>query len=171
MDDLIQLLIQQPELWYKLKQEPFSLQSFPPEYHPFIYSILEQPETRQLLDELLQLLNQPRPDDILPRPRSDEPVYIYEDGNPFKEIGLKTHFERLGRYHFITRLQSYRYLSRRKASNDRVQYLYPDRLGGIFSNKEKSIYYYIFLSESNEEKARNAANLLNLALYGKSGGA
>ncbi len=102
----------------------------------------------------------------LPCARSKEVVFKYEEDNPYKEIGLKSHFERLSRYLFITRLQSYRYLTRNKSSRDKIEVVESDKLGGIFTNKEKSIYYYIFLSEKDIQKAANACQVLNLALYG-----
>ncbi|MEN6351069.1 MAG: hypothetical protein ABFD08_16950, partial [Syntrophomonas sp.] len=97
-------------------------------------------------------------------------VYIYEEANPFKEPGLKAHFERLGRYPFITRLQSYRYLTRNRASRDRIECREADRLGGIFSNKLRSIYYLIYLSEADSKKAETACQLLNSVFYGNSEG-
>lgn len=170
-DDLVNLLLNQPELAASLSQDTRSLDQLPQEYRPFVSQMLGQTEARRRLLQLLQSTETDPQAGTLPPPRQQEAVYIYEDGNPYKEIGLKTHFERLGRFNFITRLQSYRYLSRHKASQDRIQYLSPDCLAGIFSNKEKSIYYYIFLSEDSQLKAKNAARLLNLTLYGNSGGA
>lgn len=170
--DMIDLLVRQPELLDSFRQDPLPVNAVPAEFRHFLTEALGQAESRRLLGQLLEVLRETEAEpDILPQPRRQDPVYIYEDANPFKEIGLKTHFERLGRFTFITRLQSYRYLTRNKASQDWIQYRSPDCLGGIFSNKEKSIYYYIFLSETDESKARNAARLLNLVLYGKSGGA
>jgi len=170
VSDLINLIVKHPELTASLTSEPMFLDEVPLEYRPFLGKMLGQPESRRLMIQLLQTAAQPESKEkTLPKPREQEPIYMYEDGNPYKEIGLKTHFDRLGRFNFVTRLQSYRYLSH-KASQDRIQYLSPDCLGGIFSNKEKSIYYYIFLSEDNQVKAENAARLLNLAVYGKSGG-
>lgn len=170
--DIVDLLVKRPELLASFRQDPLPVNDIPPEYHQYLSESLGQAESRRLLSRLLDVLGETEADQVsLPGPRRQDPVYIYEDANPFKEIGLKTHFERLGRFSFITRLQSYRYLSGNKASQDWIQYRSPDCLGGIFSNKEKSIYYYIFLSEADEVKARNAARLLNLVLYGKSGGA
>ncbi len=102
---------------------------------------------------------------VLPRPRQHKPVFKYEVANPSKETGLKQHFERIARFTFVSRLQSYRYLSGNKANRDRIDYFSPDTLKGIFTNKEKSIYFYIYLSESHREKARNACELLNFSLY------
>jgi hypothetical protein len=55
-------------------------------------------------------------------------------------------------------------LTRNKAHADKIDFVGPDRLGGIFTNKQKSIYYYIYLTEQNEVKARNACRILHLAL-------
>jgi hypothetical protein len=102
----------------------------------------------------------------LPEPRQKVLVYKYETANPYKETGLKSHFDRIGRYSFVSRLQSIRYLRGSKASEDKIELISGDCLGGIFTNKEKSIYYYIFLTENNALKAKNACRVLNLALYG-----
>lgn len=169
--DLINLISGHPELLDSLVGEHLEPDSLPQEYRTLLKEILGQADSQRLLGQLMQIIEQPVPGQhALPRLNAQSPVYIYEDANPYKEIGLKTHFERLGRFGFITRLQSYRYLTRHKANQDRIQYVSPDCLGGIFSNKEKSIYYYIFLSEADQIKAENAARLLNLTLYGKGGG-
>jgi len=101
----------------------------------------------------------------LPQPREKDAVIKYESANPFKEAGLKSHFERLARYPFISRLQSYRYLNNNKASQDRIYVISGDTLGGIFTNKDRSIGYYIYLTENDCSKAVNACRLLNRELY------
>jgi len=172
IDDLINLIIEHPALLSSLEGEHLDPDSLPMEYQALLREILGQADSRRLFGQVVQIMQQPASgQNVLPRPREGTPVYIYEDANPFKEIGLKTHFERLGRFGFITRLQSYRYLTRHNSGQDRIHYISSDCLGGIFSNKEKSIYYYIFLSEADQLKAENAARLLNLALYEKGGGA
>lgn len=163
------MLIKRPELRNSLATQ--DLAALPKEYQQLVSDLLRQADSHLVINQLLEAINKPAGDqDLLPRPRETDLVYKYEEGNPYKEIGLSTHFERLGRFVFITRLQSYRYLTRNKASQDRIQYVSPDCLGGIFTNKEKSIYYYIFLTEPDQLKAQNAARLLNLTLYDKGGG-
>lgn len=167
IDDLIDFLISRPELFACLGEGPLPLQLFPTELQAYLQFTFESDLDRQYLQSLLRVLKDSGSiNEELPHPRKNEIVYKYEDSNPYKEIGLKKHFDRLGRYSFITRLQTYRYLTRRKAQEDKIEYLYPDKLGGIFTNKEKSIYYYIFLSEADSQKAHNACRLLNIVFYG-----
>ncbi len=165
-DELINLLLAEPALIPLLRAEPFPIQMFPAHYHPYLRYISQDSQGfllwKKLLSSLPQFTDKNAP---LPKARQNSPVYVFEDGNPYKEIGLKTHFDRLGRYEFVTRLQSYRYLARGKAKQDRIEYIAPDRLGGIFSNKEKSIYYYIYLSQYDSDRAHNACRLLNLVFY------
>lgn len=169
MDDLVNFLVSHPELLLDVRQGNFSMQDFPPYLHPYLNYTFKQPGHYSYLQRLAVWLNEQKVDTlILPEPRRGEVVCVYEDANPHKEIGLKIHFERLGRYSFITRLQSYRYLTRSKARSDRIEVLAPDQLGGIFTNKEKSIYYFIFLSQYDSIKAENAAHLLNTVMHGLS---
>lgn len=167
--DFVTLLRNRPALRSHLNGENPGPDEFPTEYRQFLDDLLGQADSLLLINSLLETVNQQEQGQNLPYPREIDLTCIYEDGNPYKEIGLKTHFERLGHFNFITRLQSYRYLSKSKASQDRIQYISPDCLAGIFTNKEKSIYYYIYLTEADQLKAKNAARLLNLALYGKGG--
>lgn len=166
-DDLINYLLEHPQALHLFEIDPLPLQEFPPTLHPYLKYTFKQPVDSQILHKLLQSLNQAVANiNVLPGPRQGEIVYKYEDDNNRKEIGLKSHFERLARYSFITRLQTYRYLTRNKAANDKFEYIDGDHLGGIFTNKEKSIYYFIFLSENDPVKAQNACRVLNIA-FGK----
>jgi hypothetical protein len=167
MDDLLNFLLYHPELMSQIQKTANCLKLFPLELHPYLSYLLEQEQDWALIKKISRSLSRSlskRPQ--LPTARKGNAVLKYERGNPYKEIGLKPHFERLARYGFITRLQSYRYLQRGKASQDRISVLDAGRLGGIYTNKEKSIYYYIFLSETDMIKAENACLALNTALYG-----
>lgn len=162
-DDFFNYIGNQPDMLIALSQSNIPLTIFPSEFHPYLeYTFGSTVPIQSMLAVLL--LNKMGTDG-LPKPRLGAAVLKYEESNPYKEQGLKTHFERLARYSFITRLQSYRYLTRNKSSYDRIEFISPDRLGGIFTNKQKSIYYYLFLSEADETKARNACDFLNLMLY------
>jgi len=168
LGDVISLLVEQPELLSFALQRPVQWQYFPPAYRPYLQTCAQNRLKGQLFYEVVkQMADKPENLASLPRPRDAEVAMLFEDQNPFKERGLKAHFDRLSRFTFITRLQSVRYLTQHKAKQDRVEVLAPDRLGGIFTNKEKSIYYYIYLTESIEVKARKACALINLALYGQ----
>jgi hypothetical protein len=163
-DDFFNYLCSHPELNQRLSKYGLPLTVFPSELHPYLQYTFGS--SLPVLD-VFSLLDSTKSSPDLPQPRSGMPVFKYEDSNPYKERGLKTHFERLARYSFVTRLQSYRYLTRGKASCDRMEYVSPDCLGGIFTNKQKSIYYYLFLSEADEIKAHNACALLNLVFYSR----
>jgi hypothetical protein len=166
IDDLIDYLLSRPELFANLGDGPLPLQLFPAELRAYLHYTYGSDLDRQYLQSILRMIKASVSiTEELPSPRNNEIVYKYEDSNPYKEIGLKKHFDRLARYSFISRLQTYRYLTRAKAQEDRIEYLKPDRLGGIFTNKEKSIYYYIFLSEADSKKAQNACRLLNIVFY------
>lgn len=170
IDQLVNFLTEKPELLPKLKEKPFPLELFPPELRPYLQYSLKLSADEFPLSILLDFLdNNQELVRQLPLARKNEVVYKFEDGNPYKEAGLKAHFDRLSRYSFITRLQSYRYLSGGKASFERIEFLAADRLGGIFTNREKSLYYYIFLSEADEIRAKNACHLLNMVFYGGNG--
>jgi len=167
-DDFFDYLLQNPELAKNLAGSLQVADFFPPHLHAYLLdeygSSIDVETLRHLQDALCAHF-----DAIwqLPAPRQKDPVYKYEDNNQYKEPGLKNHFERIGGYSFVTRIQSYRYLRRSKSVNDKIEVISPDCLGGIFTNKEKSIYYYIFLTEENESKAINACRVLNRSLYGK----
>lgn len=160
-DDFFDYLARRPDLVQNCGSF-LPLTEFPPELHPYLQYTFGRMVP---IENCARLMVQNNIGSGLPAPRSGPAVFKYEEANPFKEQGLKTHFERLARYSFITRLQSYRYLTAKKSTSDRIEYVSPDRLGGIFTNKQKSIYYYLYLSEANELKARNACNFLNLILY------
>lgn len=168
MDDLIDFFLYHPEEFEEcIKANRIILDIFPPGLKLYIQELnhsCDESEILKLFQWMADKFGNRLPE--LPAARSKEIVFKYEEANPYKEIGLKSHFERLSRYHFITRLQSYRYLTRNKSSRDRIEVVDNDKLGGIFTNKEKSIYYYIFLSEKDMHKAANACQVLNLALYG-----
>jgi hypothetical protein len=162
---LINFLLSRPDLIETLRNEPLSVNNFPHEFHPYLrYTFADNLITRSDLPVIDYLLEHRAHLDHLPRPRTADIVYKYEEANPYKEPGLKTHFEKVGRYAFITRLISYRYLTRNKAHSDSISVVGKDCLRGIFTNKEKSIYYYIYLTEDDEVKSRNACQILNLAL-------
>lgn len=167
VDDLYDFLLAHPELARHLRAKPLDMAMFPVESHDYLGSaqgldILYNTVLPAL--EYIQSLD-PKTRD-LPRPRLSELVIKYESGNPLKETGLKTHFNRLEAYSFISRLQSVRYLRGTKASQDRIDVIAGDRLGGIFTNKAKSIYYYIHLTENDRGKASHACRVLNRDLYG-----
>ncbi|HNX27919.1 MAG TPA: hypothetical protein PKN87_00710 [Syntrophomonadaceae bacterium] len=162
LDDFINFLCLNPEL---IDQWEKSSALFPPELQPFLLFLKSTPGYR-FKSWLKELLKDNKPQE-LPVNREKDIVIKYEEANPYKESGIKAHFDRLSRYPFISRLQTYRYLSRSKAVNDRIEYLQPDQLGGIFTNKEKSIYYYIYLTESDEKKAHYVCSFLNKIFYDK----
>ncbi|MDD3852153.1 MAG: hypothetical protein PHD40_00685 [Syntrophomonadaceae bacterium] len=166
LDELYEYLTKNHEAIEKLFDLPASMASFPPALYPFLNHCLNYDYAllQQLHKSLHACLQKPL---SLPRSRSGAAVFKYEEANPYKEIGLKNHFERLARYTFVSRLQTYRYLTRNKAVEDRIEVISDDQLGGIFTNKQKSIYYYIFLTEPDIEKANQACFLLNLVFYGK----
>lgn len=167
IDDLFDFLLANPKALVSLEKAQLDLALFPDRLHAYLQYLFISGPANNMIHKILQLL---KPQSTMlgqvPMPRSKALVCKYEDANPYKEIGLKHHFERLGRYSFITRLQSYRYLSGNKASKARIEYIAPDQLGGIFNNKQKSIYYYLFLSEADSAKAANACKLLNSVFYG-----
>lgn len=162
MDNLINYLINHPHICEKYERA-IPLDVFPQEAKPYLLDTFG--ETGLIISSLWSDIINPQVIRELPRPRTGEIILKYEEANPFKEQGLKYHFDRLSRYSFISRLQTYRYLTRNKASFDRFEVIAPDCLGGIFTNKEKSIYYYVFLTEADEIKARNACQLLNYTFY------
>jgi hypothetical protein len=169
IDDLINYLVYHPDVLPQMQEEANLLKLFPANLHPYLSYLLEQETHWTILRKLSSTLFQTDADLLeLPPARISDAVIKYEEGNPYKEIGLKTHFERLARYQFVTRLQSYRYLQRGKASQDKITVLEKDKLGGIYTNKEKSIYYYIFLHQSDLVQAENACIILNAAFYGTS---
>lgn len=166
-DDFFDYLLKNPSLQAALQVQPLPTRVFPPylqEYlhHTYPDGLVEASSLPQL--DLHQADR--KASTTLPQPRQKDLVCKYEGGNAYKEIGLKSHFDRIGRYSFISRLQSVRYLRGNKASGDKIEPISSDCLGGVFTNKEKSIYYYIFLTEADDLKAGNACQVLNQALYG-----
>jgi len=165
MDQLIEYLVRNSWAYKEIAALPATLSSFPRALHPYLlYMLHHDPRS-------LQSINIPdvaAADDTcsLPEPRKQPAVLKFEAANSNKEPGLKAHFERLSRFTFISRLQSYRYLTKHKAAQDRIEVVDGQCLAGIFTNKEKSIYYYIFLTEDNLAKAQLACQTLNTALYG-----
>lgn len=167
IDDLVDFLTRHP-VTIASRQGDLPLQMFPEELHPYLRYLFTDHLNYGALQPILQFLNTSSETTAsLPEPRTGPVVCKFEEANPYKETGLKAHFDRLSRYQFITRLQTYRYLRRNKASHDKIEVLAGDRLGGIFTNKEKSIYYHLLLSENDIQKAANACRLLNLTLYGR----
>ncbi|PKM77264.1 MAG: hypothetical protein CVU90_08130 [Firmicutes bacterium HGW-Firmicutes-15] len=167
IDDFYDCLLNNPQLTEDLKSNSISIGAFPLYLHDYLeYTYPYGLDNFTILTHL-ELMKFDNASSLeLPEPRQKALVYKYESANPYKETGLKSHFDRIGRYSFVSRLQSIRYLSGSKASEDKIELLSGDCLGGIFTNKEKSIYYYIFLTENNALKAQNACRVLNLALYG-----
>lgn len=161
-DDFLNYLSGRPEL-LEHRNHDLPLTLFPPKLYPYLQYTFGSLIPIQAVSPVL-CMGQIGPDS-LPAPRAAAAILKYEESNPYKEQGLKTHFERLARYSFITRLQSYRYLTGKKSASDRIEFVSSDRLGGIFTNKQKSIYYYLFLTQAEEVKARNACNFLNQILY------
>jgi hypothetical protein len=167
IDDFYDYFINRPELMEDLKNNSLSLDAFPlclQDYLEYTYPDGLDASTILPQLELMKLDNTKSLD--LPEPRQKALICKYESANPYKETGLKSHFDRIGHYSFVSRLQSIRYLRGNKANEDKIELLSGDCLGGIFTNKEKSIYYYIFLTETHVIKAQNACRVLNLALYG-----
>ncbi len=164
LDDLLNFLLSHQDSIPALLERKKGWEAFPVELHPYLKYTFDEEGWRRFLRQLLAwFINQEPGTGILPKPREGDVVFIYEDANPYKELGLKRHFDRLARYSFISRLQSYRYLTRSKARSDRFEVIGPDKLGGIFTNKEKSLYYFVFLSEYDPIKAENACQALNMA--------
>jgi hypothetical protein len=167
IDDFYDYLINKPDLINELENKNLSMDAFPVYLHEYLeYTYPDEITASSILPQLALVKAANSTDINLPQPRQRALICKYESANPYKEIGLKSHFDRIGRYSFVSRLQSVRYLRGRKASEDKIELLSEDCLGGIFTNKEKSIYYYIFLTENDAVKSRNACRALNLALYG-----
>ncbi|MEN6389852.1 MAG: hypothetical protein ABFD04_05500 [Syntrophomonas sp.] len=165
LDDVLNYLLGNQDKLDLAGQPSWEL--FPPYLQPYIKYTFHHGDEKQHLLRWTKWLQEKGEDRlVLPRPRSGQAVCVYEEGNPYKEPGLKVHFERLSRYTFVTRLQSYRYLTRNKVPRDRIEVLAPDRLGGTFTNKDKSLYYFIYLTEEDPVKAENACQVLNFVLEG-----
>ena len=163
--DLCFYLIDHPTLITQLATEKLTLKDFPADFHLYLIHTFQGELTWPDIKPWFGNVDWNDPNS-LPSARKVPAVYKYETNNPNKEAGLKSHFERLARYPFVSRLQSYRYLTKNKVSETPIEVVSPDSLGGIFTNKEKSIYYFIYLTEADEKKAANACRVLNSALYG-----
>lgn len=166
-DNFHDFLLKNPALTDEIRINSLPIDRFPPHLHEFLrFTYGDRIEASAILPRLEFI----KPDNIvgfhLPEPRQKSIICKYEGANPYKEIGLKSHFDRIGLYSFVSRLQSVRYLSGNKAREDKIEVVADDCLAGIFTNKEKSIYYYIFLTEKDPGKALNACKVLNEALYG-----
>jgi len=147
-------------------QVPLDLALFPSELHPYVKRHFMTDAHPALWGELLALFPPlEATGTALPIPRAQRLVTIYEESNPRKETGLRLHWQRLHFYSFITRLQSYRYLTKNKAKQDCFRVLTPEKLRGIYTNREKSIYYFVYLTEADKIKAQNACKLLNHVFY------
>ncbi|MEQ8201460.1 MAG: hypothetical protein ABRQ24_08590 [Syntrophomonadaceae bacterium] len=167
VDDLYDFLLAHPDRADRLRTQPLELEMFP----VYLRDHLSSAEGldvlyNTVLPALAYIESAQGETRELPRPRLSDLVVKYESGNPLKETGLKAHFDRLGAYSFISRLQSVRYLRGAKASQDRIEVISDDCLGGIFTNKAKSIYYFIYLTENDRGKASHACRVLNRDLYG-----
>jgi hypothetical protein len=136
IDDLISYLAYNPSAIPLLENNIIIPELIPPDLFPYVEYLLGNHSSLLSLKPVLSALQQQEQPVQLPAPRKAEPAIKYEDSNPYKEIGLKAHFDRLKRYPFITRLQTQRYLTR-KTARERFEYISPDKLGGIFTNKRK----------------------------------
>jgi len=167
-DDFYDYILQNPEIISHLPDKILVTDTFPLYLHEYLLYKYGHYITLESIQAVQAMLNRDSSAPLLlPSPRRKNPIYKYEDNNPYKEPGLKNHFERIGRYSFVSRIQSYRYLRGNKSAVNKIEVISPDCLGGIFTNKEKSIYYYIFLTEEDHPKAINACQILNKSLYGK----
>jgi len=166
-DDFYDFLLKNPALTEKLRNDCLPIDLLPAHLHEYLsFTYGDKIQSSAILPRLEIMKPNNKVGFCLPQPRQKSIIFKYEGANPYKEIGLKSHFDRIGRYSFVSRLQSVRYLSGNKASEDKIEVLAEDCLAGIFTNKEKSIYYYIFLTEKDPAKALNACKVLNEALYG-----
>lgn len=166
-DDFFDYLLSHPAQLEKVQAQGATIDVFPSYLHAYLADAFPDGVVKPAGLPWTDLLAaSDRASLALPRPRRRDLVCKYESGNAYKEIGLKSHFERIGRYSFVSRLQSIRYLRGHKAGEDSIEPVSNDCLAGVFTNKEKSIYYYVFLTEADDNKARNACLVLNRALYG-----
>jgi len=165
--DLVEFIMANPATAAALQRGRLPLSSFPPRFRDYLraeYGEFLEPER---LRDILDWVSRGRvAEGGLPRAREGEPVLVYEAGNANKEWGLKQHFTRLARYPFITRLATVRYLTRNKAKIDRFKVQGDDLLAGIYTNREKSFYFLVYLTEAVPFKTENACRLLNLVFYG-----
>jgi len=166
-DDFYYFILKNPALMEELRINALPLDRFPSHLHEYLrFTHGDKVKASSILPHLESIQSASTAGFDLPEPRQKSIICKYEGANPYKEIGLKSHFDRIGRFSFVSRLQSVRYLHGNKAREDKIEVLSDDCLGGIFTNKEKSIYYYIFLTEKDPTKTYNACRVLNGALYG-----
>lgn len=167
LDTVYSWLLANPDLIEILKHSYIQRKDYPIELADFLSYTFGNYLRAEDFPQLMAYYHENIDADTLPISRSKPPTFKYEEGNPYKEIGLKNHFERIARYSFVSRLQSFRYLNGRLASMDRFEVFSDNMLSGIFTNKEKSIYYYVYLTERNQQRAENACRLLNRVFYDK----
>ncbi|NMA63311.1 MAG: hypothetical protein GX964_04705 [Syntrophomonadaceae bacterium] len=165
--DLVEYLAANPSVVRAMQEEPVPVASFPPWLRDYLLNEYGLYLKAGQIGDLLSWLRRERITAVgLPRGREGEAVLVYEEGNPYKETGLKQHFENIARRSFVTRVVSIRYLTRNKARADGFKVRGDDCLSGIFTNREKSIYYLVYLTEADAGKAENACKLLNQVFYG-----
>ncbi len=165
--DLVEYLSSNPEVVSRLKTGPVSVGRFPETLREYLRNEYGAEVRLHQVEDVVRWIEGNRLNvHGLPRPRQGEPVLVYEDGNDNKETGLACHFDRLARHSFVSRLVSVRYLAGGKASGDRFRVKGEDVLSGIYTNKEKSIYYLVYLTEADPHKTANACRLLNYIFYG-----
>ncbi len=139
---------------------------FPHSYSSFIEQICSQEQNDFVVADLLNMFAiDPEENNIYPSPRQTDIVKIFEDGNAKKETGLDFHFKRLQNYSFISRIQTIKYLQKHKATKDCFKTNAPDKIRGIYTNNQKSVYYLVYLTEADPKKAANACRLLNRMFY------
>ncbi|MDH7496982.1 MAG: hypothetical protein QHH05_00840 [Syntrophomonadaceae bacterium] len=159
--ELLAHLLQHPGLVEELAREPQPLEAFPPRLRPYLASEFGGRVTAAQVQDLLAWVRELEKPKELPMARKGDAVLVYEEGNPGKETGLEAHFQRVARLPFVTRLVSVRYLRRGKASADRFEVRGDDCLSGVFTHRDKSIYYLVYLTEADADKAGQACRLLN----------
>lgn len=165
--ELAEFLFANPGVARTLRGTPLPVNAFPTRFRGYLREEYGESLQPSDVEDILRWLPGDKDKDAgLPREREQEPVLVYEAGNPGKEWGLQQHFERIARHRFVTRVVSVRYLARGKAKKDRFEVRGDDVLGGIFTNREKSIYFMVYLTEAEPSKTANACQLLNLVFYG-----
>lgn len=168
LDDLYEYLIHHTEIIAAISKHPIPCKNLPAYLHEYLFYTCGETLDYQFIEPLVKLFDlHKKNESILPAARKERVVIKYEENNPYKEQGLKNHFDRIAHYSFVSRIQTYRYLTGNKATFSKIEILGDDCLRGIFTNKQKSIYYYIFLTEKDRQKAMNACRVLNMAIFGQ----